>query len=263
MSNLAGNTDVGSSLFQVGLELGHKIIEKVRSVSGSDGEELAYKGAMLFFFCKAYKSYQAANLLYRQGYLEDAFILARTVFELALQARYMKEDPKPRARLFTEYDPVARYRYYLRLKKLGVIDEIEKFKTHSHELGLEEMKQYHDRLHKVYPERKNWWGEGIGWLARHLGKEMEKRYVTIYWMQSNLVHSAAASVKAYLKQHEEGLLINCSPARSNRSMVPQEITLFFLDIAGHVAEALKLELDEDVSKAMEDFRTALGIPAPT
>jgi hypothetical protein len=259
MRNPSENVDAGDSLFQVGLELGEKLLKKVDLVHGSDGEELAYKGAMLFFFCKAYKSYQAAELLYKSGYVEDAFILARTVFELALQARYMKEDPKPRARLFTEYDPVARYRYYLRLKELGVIDEIEKFKTHSHQLNLEEMKQYYDRLQKTYPEKKGWWGESIGWLARHLGKETERRYVTIYWMQSNLIHSAAASVMEYLREHEDGLLVNCSPTRPNRSIIPQEITLFFLDIVGQVAEALELKLDDDVSKASEKFRAVLGI----
>ena len=103
---MSGPAEVNSAegaLFQIGIELGRSIVAKVNSVSGSDGEEWAYKAAMLFFFCKTYKTYQAAYLLHREGFSEDAFILARTVFELALQARYMKEDPKPRARLFTEY----------------------------------------------------------------------------------------------------------------------------------------------------------------
>ncbi len=259
MSASAEANSTEDALFRIGIELGRSIVAKVDLVSGSDGEELAYKGAMLFFFCKAYKTYQAAYVLHREGFSEDAFILARTVFELALQARYMKEDPKPHARLFTEFDPVARYRYYLRLRDLGVTDEIQKFKTHQHELKLDEMKQYYDRLHNVYPANKGWWGESIYWLAKHLGKEMEKRYVAVYWMQSNLVHSGTSAVKEYLREHEGGLQINCSPSKTDRTMPAQEITLFFLDVAGHVAEALELNLNDSVSKALEKFRSILGI----
>lgn len=42
-------------------------------------------------------------------------------------------------------------------------------------------------------------------------------------------------------------------------MPAQEITLFFLDVAGHVAEALELNLNDSVSKALEKFRSILGI----
>lgn len=150
-------------MFQIGLDLAEKVVAKMSSLNALDEEEFVYKGAIFFFFCKAYKSYQAVRVLWREGFAEDAFILARTIFELALQVRYMVEDPKPRARLFAEHDPVVRYRYYQRLKRLGDTDLIKAIESREEELlGL---KQNYDRFKDKYPEGKGWWGKNIAWLA--------------------------------------------------------------------------------------------------
>jgi len=238
-------------MFRIGIDLAEKVVAKATSLVASDEEELVYKGCMFFFFCKAYKSFQAVRLLFKEGFPEDPFMLARTIFELSLQAQYMKEDPKPRARLFTEHDAVMRYRYYLRLKKLGdttLVPGIE-----SREQELMDLKQHHDRLKDKYPEGKGWWGNSIAWLARHLGKNMKTRYNAIYWMQSNLVHSTAASVKDYLSDHEVGMKVNCYPAPSFDSIAPQEATLFFLNIAWLTSEAFGLDLSSDVNMALAEF----------
>ena len=95
-----------SRMFQLAIELAEKIKNNSKHLIASDEEELLYKGAMLFFFSKAYKSYQAIKTLWENGFAEDAFVLARTIFEIALQARYMTKEPRTRARLFFEHDPV-------------------------------------------------------------------------------------------------------------------------------------------------------------
>lgn len=242
----------GEQMFRIGVDLAEKLVAEARFLTASDEEEFAYKGAMHYFFCKAYKSYQAICLLWREGFAEDAFILARTIFELALQARYMKEEPKPRARLFAEHDPVMRYRYYLKLKKLGDSVLIQGIESRPQELS--ELKQHHDRLKAQYPERKGWWGESIEWLAKHLGDEMEKRYAMIYWMQSNLAHSGSTSVKEYMNEEQGGLKVKCYPLPPNNAMIPQEATLFFLDIMELTAKALGINLNGEVSNALAEFQ---------
>lgn len=237
--------------FQIGVNLAEQVVAKVKSLTAPDEEELVYKATMFFFFCKAYKSYQACRVLWRQGFSEDTFILVRTIFELALQARYMKQAPKSRARLFNEYDPVMRYRYYKNLKKLGDPELIRAIESHAQELS--ELRQHHDRLKAKYPEGKGWWGRSVGWLARHLGKGTEKHYAIVYRMQSNLVHSAVTAVKQYLNEEKGELKINCYPSPSSEIRIPIVATQHFLDIMWHTAEALGLDLANDFDSAFASF----------
>jgi hypothetical protein len=164
----------------------------------------------------------------------------------------MQEDPKPRARLFVEHDPVARYRYYEHLKKIGDTSLAPAIETRGEELA--ELKRHHDRLKGRYPKRKGWWGNSIAWLAKHLGKNMETRYAAIYWMQSNLAHTGAPSIKDYLDEQKDGLKVNCYPASSNDVMAPQEATLFFLNITRLTSDALALDLSSDVETAFAEFK---------
>lgn len=242
-------------MFRIGDDLAEKVVARTNSLTARDEEEWAYKGAMFFFFCKAYKSYQAIRVLWREGFAEDAFILARTIFELALQTRYMREDPKPRARLFAEHDPVMRYRYYLRLKKLGDAKLVQRIERNTQ--GLEELKRNYDRLQAKYPDNKGWWGQSIACLAKHLGKEMETRYVMIYWRQSNLTHSGSTSVKEYINEEQGGLKAKCYPSPSDTAMIPQEATRSFLDIVELAAEALGLNLHTEVGNALAQFRNTV------
>lgn len=237
------------TMFQSGIGLAEKFLSQVTSVAASDPEEFAYKGAMLFFFCKAYKSFQATHRLWREGFEEDALILVRTIFELALQSRYMHEDPKPRARLFTEHDPVVRYRYYLKLKELSDRKMLGSIQVP--ESDLQEMQGYYEKLKDRYPEYRGWWGDSIGWLARHFGKETEVRYVAIYWMQSSFVHSGVTSVRKYLGDEKTGLKIRCYPNHSDEIMVPQEATLWFIDVMKHASDALGVSMDADLEQTLK------------
>lgn len=235
-------------MFQSGIDLAEKLLSQVKSVAASDPEEFAYKGAMLFFFCKAYKSFQATQLLWREGFEEDALVLVRTIFELALQAQYMYEDPKPRARLFTEHDPVTRYRYYLKLKSLNEREMLGRIEVRSDE--LEELKAYYESLRGKYPG-KNWWGNSIEWLAEQLGKHTETRYTAIYWMQSNLVHSGVTSFRKYLAEQNGGLKIRCHPSPATEILVPQEAALWFIGIMKHASDALGVSMDADLEQTLK------------
>jgi len=234
-------------MFQVGTDFGEKIVANVKQISGTI-DDVLYKEAMFTIFLKAYKTYQAIITLWKAGFPEDAFVLARTLFELSLQARYLAEDPKAHGRLYAGHDPVMRYRLYLDCKKAGIQDVVTGIESHATKLA--ELKKYYDSLKKDYPEHKGWWGHSIRWLARHLGSEMEKRYVITYWMQSNLVHSAVTVGTEYLQEEETGhLMAYWYPSLSDDVKYPMEATRYFLDIAGHVAGAFAFG---DETKAFED-----------
>lgn len=242
-------------LFQLGINLAEKIKSKVDSLNATDEKQIAFRGAMFFFFCKAYKSYQAVHLLWDRGFSEDASILARTIFELELQARYMREDPK-RVRLFLEYDPVLRYRLYLRLKELGIntfVDEMEKRKSE-----LSELKDQYETFNSNYPSGNNWWGGTVRQLADQFNKEVQLYYAGAYLMESNMVHSNVAAVKEYMKNHRSNIEVNCYPLVSNDIIVPSFATVRFLGVLSIVAEALELNLDVEIDYAFREYKKILS-----
>ncbi len=76
------------------------IIEITRHLANKARRDIAGNSAIsasrmigTFWFAKAAKSFDAACLLWEHGYWQDAAAVARTILELAYQARYFKTDP--------------------------------------------------------------------------------------------------------------------------------------------------------------------------
>lgn len=229
-------------VFEIGNNLAEKIVRNAKSLASADEDEVLYGASMLFFFCKAYKSYQAIQALWEKGFAEDAYILTRTIFEIHLQAEYMCAEPKNRARLFVEHDPVVRHRWFRRLKSLGDSDLAKTIDPQA----LAEMENESKRVEANYKNSHNWWGNTIYWLANQLGKHV--LYAGIYWKQSNLVHSGILSTKEYLDGGQNILTAKCYPSKSEDLAVPRESTLFFLEIAGQTAKALGVDAALEIDR---------------
>ena len=103
--------------FEVGLRVGKRAVDSVKALSGADPDEFAHRMTMFFFFCKAFKTYQAIMRLWFSGFQEDAFALGRTLFEIYLQAAYIAANPGERVKLFIEHDAYSRYLQYLEIKE--------------------------------------------------------------------------------------------------------------------------------------------------
>ena len=243
------------NLFQIGIGLAENFISKAKSISASDEEEMNYKRVMLFFFGKAYKSYQAMKILAQEGFREDALVISRTIFELSLQAQYLNEDPKTLARLFVEHDPVVRYSWYKRLKQMGLTDLVNDIESRQQE--LQELKQAHDNLSSNYPKPDKWWGKSIWWLADHLGDQMRKRYATVYWELSNYVHTGITSAKEYIDMKDGKFKLNCYPSKLEKNKIFFEATIYFMNIIRQVAEALKVDLEAEYQEAFPKYSALL------
>jgi hypothetical protein len=232
----------------------------------ADKETSAYHAFVHFFFCKAYKTYQAFALLCAAGFVEDAEVLSRTIFELFLQAKFMSIDPKRLARTFAEHEPIRNYNMYLRMKRVKGA-RIEKLVSmiESKPLDLDEMKRQYDEFKDKFlkPGRKsakspedlseNWWGQSVYWLAKKLGAP-EESYATVYWSQSDLVHSGSTSMREYLKKGSEGWLANCYPNTHDPNLettVPWASGWLF-GIYLVVDSAWGLNLDHEIAQALAE-----------
>lgn len=240
-------------LFQLGNGLAEIIKSKDDSLNATGEEQLIFRGTMFFFFCKAYKSYQAIQLLWNQGFPEDATILARTLFEIELQSRYMREDPK-RVRLFLEYDPVLRYKSYLTAKELGENDYVNAIEKRTSDLS--QLENQYKKIKQKY-RGNNWWSGSIKELAKRLGKGMQLNYATYYQMESNMVHSNVTAINEYMRTENNKIFANCYPTESDEIYVPSIATLRIFGVISELGIALGLNFDVEIETACKEYKKLL------
>jgi hypothetical protein len=205
------------------------------SLEGTVNEQV-YKGAMLFFLAKAFKSYQAIFELCRIGFFQDAVVLSRSIFEIFLQACWMLGDPEARATAFAKHDPVERYNRYQKLAKFpSLVKEIEERQEE-----LDQLRSWYDEFQDEFKRNKGWWGEDIRWLARQLGQE--EGYLRLYPLYSPLVHSTSSSAKYYIEETDQGTKVDCGPSTNGQELAPFEVsTGFVLLTASATAKAWNLD----------------------
>jgi hypothetical protein len=94
----ARDNATNEQFFDLGTKLAETLVAKLTNSRFADSVD--YKRAMLFFFCKAYKTYQAVELLWRNGFVEDATSLARSIYEIRVQVIFINLDPLSRSKQF-------------------------------------------------------------------------------------------------------------------------------------------------------------------
>jgi hypothetical protein len=80
MTVLYQTMQADEQLFRIGDEIADLLIARLSAARVSG--QLPYRRTMLFFFLKSLKTYRSAALLWQQGYGEDAFTLARAIYEV-------------------------------------------------------------------------------------------------------------------------------------------------------------------------------------
>jgi Family of unknown function (DUF5677) len=190
-----------------------------RMLNNEPDPEYAYKAATLFFLTKAFKSYQAVQLLCSAGFFQDGAVLSRTLFEIFLQVAYMAGSPMERAPMFIKHDLVERYFLYLKLKKYpDLVSDIERRKEDLEQLTIQ-FKDLEDQYHRG----KGWWGNDLRWLAGKVesgDSTAKKDYLRLYPLYSNLVHSTSSSIKHYISTIAGRSTIDSGPSVCGEKLAP-------------------------------------------
>jgi hypothetical protein len=90
-------------------ELAERQVADVGCLAGTE-EEVIWQHVSHFILIKSAYSYRALLTLLHEGFQHEALVLLRTLVEALINLRYMAQDPLQRARLFLEYDFVARHK---------------------------------------------------------------------------------------------------------------------------------------------------------
>jgi len=238
--------------FELGESLGKDVLKEAKALSGDSREEAGYKACVFFFFCKSLKTFRAIRVLWQAGFEEDATVLARTLFETAIQSMYVTRDPTNHSQRFWQHDGVERYRFYLEARKAGEDEWCEEAEESPH---FAEIKECHDTYESEFPKKRPWWGSSIKKLAAALGPEVEKHYFWVYGQQSKLTHSAAAASEYYFEERGENILVKCSPAPPVNDETAEIATLYLIDTAQSAISAMELPLDtEETLKRFSELR---------
>jgi len=243
-------------LFGIGTQLAETLITRLKNPHISS-EKADYQRAMLFFFCRAYKSYRAIVLLYKSGYVEDATSLARSIYELRVQVRWMSDDPLSRGKLFIDHWFTSGFGtlQILRRHHPGNRRELD---TGERQMrigaGRERLHLFQDPVGAERSVRGNWWGGGgIRRLLEDL--HLVNEYDVIYSQLSDYTHSGVRLLHQYTRVSEDSLSMFYRPMMRNSKTVPWSTTDWLSQIVGFTARAFELDFDDIVTRAQQKART--------
>jgi Family of unknown function (DUF5677) len=162
---------------------------------------------VIFAATKASKTHSSILVLCRRGAGEDAAIILRSMFELALDVKYISADASgDRAERWLDYDWVNRYEVRIDKRRL---DNVSLSET---ELEIEKQAQRVQSKWGFWRKRKDgrlvapqdWSGESTFRLAQLV--EWEEHYHTVFRLCSNLAHSATRTANDYVSSEADGSL---------------------------------------------------------
>ena len=230
--------------------LGDAIRAKVRSDTFKLG---AVNTALLFFFARTFKTYQAAISLLSNGFWQDAAVLARVLREASYQAAWIAKGGEPTAMLFSS-DYERNRRNVIRTLAEVAVPEI---KAQAREIAAATAPD--EMLDEWW---RNWWSKkrehSIGWLARELGYSAGHRleFPTL----SAFVHSSPALLNHYLHDRAKGeMMLETRPGiadedRSFAETVTWTIFAAFIDACRTFTAGVGFDFEKDFEQLDGEMR---------
>lgn len=224
--------------------------------------ERDYKLALLYFFSKSFKTYQAIGCLWMNGFDQDASALSRTLFEIVLQCEWLRVKPGEHAVRFQEHAATSSYSSFLKISKIAqsgrmsdAIDMRDKLRA-APEFSVWKA-QYEQFASKYgYPANRvpyNWWGESIADLVEALQAAgaspsyLAEDYYYAYAIESALVHSSALRNRDYVERYKGGLKLHYYPEAPTDASVLLHSIRRVLRIAAIVNQAWSLGFDAQIA----------------
>ena len=229
-----------------------QVFKKTTEITAKTPEEALYKGLVAFFFNKGWKTFQGVSLLCSNKLAEDAEILLRSLFEMAVNLTYISKDPLKRARLFLEYDFIQRKELLETLLKADN-QWAKKILDGTNPEPLNELEKDYNRVKGNYPDKWRWSGKSIREMCKDVGLELH--YASVYWLSSNLAHTNPRAMLQYIVDNENGLLIGKEPSDKYIEKILLPTYTYFLTILIIKNESFDLGFNESIQELLEELKT--------
>jgi len=240
-------------LFQFNEEL-RKIIESV--FNKQPKPKTPKQVFLLYALTKSYKTQAAILLLSERGFGQDAGILSRSIFELAITTLYIvKDDTGKVVERFFDYDWIMRANLYDSVSKDPVLSKNAKFiegfqKKDSEGDKTEEILKKAEEIKKKYPHiEKNisWSDKSFKQMATEVGRL--DAYKTAYYLQCNLSHPNSRNMNDYFYEPEGRLKVNAGP---DDDWIPESLVATF-DFFIHIIDAWNNEFKFRLEGRLDDL----------
>lgn len=201
-------------LFKLNEELGELVTDVFKA---RDFQPKTYAQSLIIFFvAKAYKTLRAIVLICRRGYGEDAGILLRSLFEITVNALYIK-DNEELAHRYADFEAI----YVQRLSE----DAILKKEIYEKELSQDQLHEIREaaeraRIKHGYKDDYRWSRKSIKKMAHEVGLELAHAY--FYDIMSQLVHSTVGSVRYYV-QEDKVSSVNRVKLSPSDKLIPEDL----------------------------------------
>ncbi len=235
-------------LLKFNIEL-YELVDSKLQRDITNGDNKAFFTA--FAMGKAFKTYEAIGLLCRSGYGEDAFMLARTLFELMVTAAYILQDTtEDRLTRYVSHDWVTRkqmYDYVVSDESLlvGLNKEIES--GNKPDMVAEVEAEYKKVMEKYKYQNGTWSDKSIKGMSESIGRL--DAYNTVYRLQCTLGHTNARSMNEYVSIIEEGAVLNIGP---NWDLVKNTLVIAF-DCFFHITHEANSKFGWGLESILEEM----------
>ena len=241
---------LASRIFQLGSALLDKLVAGQVKATPSNT-------AMIFFFGRCFKTYQAAVELLRLGFWQDAAVLARVLREAAYQVHWIAMGGDDTARLFL--------RDYQRNRR-NVMRSLAKHGVPEIQAQAQEVVERTEADAMLDEWWRNWWSkernEGIGWLAEKVGYEAHRfEYPTL----SAFVHTSPALADYYFHEQKDGtgVILESRPGVSDENREFVDLLVFsiftaFVDVRTTFARQMGFGFEDELAQLVEQIRQRLA-----
>lgn len=230
--------ELASRIYRLGDGLRTKLMSEPMKLSHTNT-------ALIFFFARSLKTYQAAITLVQTGFWQDAAVLARVLREADYQVRWLVKVGDKMAELFIRDNERNRRRIIRTLAEIAVPE------IRAQAAEVAENTEADKELDEWW---RNWWSkekkEHIGWLAKEVGYADAHRLE--YGTLSAFVHSSPTLLNYYLREsNKDGVILETRPgiAAENRSFadaVVWSIFAAFLDICRLFASQMGFDFSNEL-----------------
>jgi len=185
------------------------------------GNGVGKEWVLLFAMGKADKTLVAISLLCNHGLGEDAAILSRSLFELALNVEYIfKRGDFDLSGRFFSYDWVVRDDMYTYLKNKKLISDCKE---------IQEIAKEAKKAKETYSFKN----AAFGWSDKNIFDmlvfcEWPEYYFRIYTILCSLSHPNPRNLNDYIKIQDENLLLDAGPSDNFvRESLVLSVDMFF------------------------------------
>lgn len=168
--------------------------------------ESEYQLAVSYLILKAFGTFRAGLELCRTGFAEDAEILGRVLFEIAVNLEFIATDPDEWAWVFCRFESLRMLR---ELK--DVLPEIEAKGGRPAE-DLSRAEDLVDELRRRHPNCdgwKTWSGRSVVEMAKTAG--LLPAYTPVYQRLNDLTHSSPYAAQRYMSIASEEMSLRLPP----------------------------------------------------